>query len=342
MQNKRVLLTGVTGFLGSHVTIQLLEKGYEVVGTLRNIKRADAIKNIVRKHTKNIHNLTIVEADLNDKNIWFEVSRNVDYIQHIASPFPRTLPKNDNELIAPAKWGTLNILNAAVANHVKRVVVVSSIAAIAYGKSKKELQNTFNENHWTDETNLKDSTPYFRSKTIAEKAAWNFMEKNKPDLELTTILPGAILGPVLENDFGTSANIIVKILDGSTPALPKIGFDIVDVRSVANLLLKAMELPQAANNRYIASSGYLTFKEAADVLRNTYQIKKIPSKELPNIFVKIFANFDKTLKPILVDLGVKRKMDRTKAVEELNWKPFSVEEAILACAESVSEHGIVK
>lgn len=342
MNNKRVLLTGITGFLGSHTAIQLLNAGYEVVGTLRNKDRINSNKQIIGKHTVNLGNLTYEEADLNDADVWFQLTKNIDHVQHIASPFPRKMPKHEDDLVIPAKEGTLNILKAASANKVDRVVMVSSIAAVVYGKKKKELDNVFNENDWTDETNKKDTTPYLRSKTIAEKAAWEFMDDNAPDLELTTILPGAILGPVLEKDFGTSANIVIKILDGSSPALPKIGFEIVDVRSVANLQIKAMEMPQAANNRYIASSGYLTFKDVAMILKQQYPDKKIPNFELPNFAVRLFSNFDASLKPVLMDLGIKRKTDISKAKKELQWQALSAKKAVTACAKSVFENGIVK
>lgn len=342
MNNTRVLLTGVTGFLGSHTAIQLLNKGYEVVGTLRDKNRINSIKEIISKHTSNSDNLTFVEADLNDSDVWFNLTKNIDYIQHIASPFPRELPKHENDLIIPAKEGTLNILKAASINKVKRVVLVSSVAAIVYGKNSGELNKVFNESDWTDETNKNDTTPYFRSKTIAEKTAWEFISQDKSNLELTTVLPGAILGTVLENDFGTSANIVIKILDGSTPALPKIGFDIVDVRSVADLLIRAMEMPEAAGQRYIASSGYLTFKEVALLLKQHYPNRKIATLELPNFAAKLFSVFESSLKPILIELGVKRKTHINKAKNELQWQPFSSEEAVVACAKSVFENGIVK
>lgn len=342
MSNKKVLLTGVTGFLGSHAAIQLLNKGYEVVGTLRNKDRVNSIQEIIEKHTANINNLTFAEADLNDSNIWFQLTKNIDYVQHIASPFPRELPRHENDLIIPAKEGTLNILKAATANNVKRVVMVSSLAAVVYGKPKNELNKVFNENDWTDETDKKDTTPYFRSKAIAEKAAWEFIKQNNSDLELTTILPGAILGTVLEKDFGTSANLVIKILDGSSPALPKIGFDIVDVRSVADLLIRAMEMPQAAGKRYIASSGYLAFKEVALILKQHYPNRKIPTSELPSFAVKLFSNFDASLKPILIELGIKRKTDISKAKKELQWQPLPAQEAVIACAKSVFENRIVK
>ncbi|RAV98538.1 SDR family oxidoreductase [Pseudochryseolinea flava] len=339
---KRVLLTGVTGFLGSHTAIQLLNKGYTVIGTLRDHNRTTSMKDVIARHTKNIDHLTIVEAELNDETIWHRLMRDIDYVQHIASPFPRKLPKHEDELIVPAKAGTLNILKAAAANGVSRVVMTSSVASIVYGKKQEDLHHRFNENDWTNASVKGDSTPYFRSKTIAEKAAWEFIKQAPTSLELVTVLPGAILGPVLEQDFGTSANIVMKMLDGSSPALPKLGFDIVDVRSVADLLIRAMELPQAANNRYIASSGYLSFKEVAEILKRQYPKRKIPSVELPNFVVKLFSRFDPSIRPILIDLGKVRKVDNTKAKNELGWNPLPAKDAIISCAESVFNVGLIQ
>lgn len=337
-----VLLTGVSGFLGSHTTIQLLEKGYTVIGTLRNMKRAEALKKVIGRHTSRTGNLHFVEADLIDGDVWKEITKGVDYIQHIASPFPRELPKKEEDLIIPAKNGTLNILKAASENGVKRVVLTSSIAAVVYGKPKEHRSGIFNESHWTDFQNKKDSTPYFRSKTIAEQAAWDFMKNDQRGLELVTVCPGAILGPVLEQDFGTSANIVIKLLDGSSPALPDIGFDIVDVRSVADLLIKAMEKPQAANQRYVGTAGYMKFKEVAQVLKKAYPERKIPNRILPNFMVRLFSNIDKSIKPILVELGTERKTDNTKARKELAWQPIANQDAVLSCAESIFKLGLVK
>lgn len=340
MDNKRVLLTGVTGFLGSHTAIQLLNKGYEVVGTLRNKDRVNSIKEVIGKHTVNINKLTFEEADLSNSGIWFELTKNIDYIQHIASPFPTELPEHEDELIIPAKQGTLNILKAAAKNNVKRVIMVSSLGSIAYGKTKKELDKVLNENDWTDITNLKDTTPYYRSKTIAEKAAWDFIKQEKSGLELTTVCPGAILGPVIDTDFGTSANMVISLLNSSLPALPKIEFDIVDVRSVADLLIRAMEMPQAVGNRYIAASEHLTYKDMAKILKQQYPDRKIPSIELSNFITKLFAIFQPLLRPVLLE-NVKRKTDLSKANKQLQWQPLSSKEAILACSESVLENKIV-
>jgi dihydroflavonol-4-reductase len=341
MENKKVLLTGVTGFVGSHTAIQLLNKGYEVIGTLRSKDRINSVKETISKHTANIDNLTFSEADLNDSDVWFELTKNIDYVQHIASPFPRELPKDENDLIIPAKAGTLNVLKAAASNNVKRVVLTSSLAAVVYGKTKSELNSVFTENDWSDETNKKDTTPYIRSKIIAERAAWDFIKQNNASAELVTVCPGAILGTVLEKDFGTSANIIITLLNGSLPALPKIGFDIADVRSVADLLIKAMETPQAAGNRYIASSGHLTFKEVAQILKQHYPHKKIPTLELPNFVTRLFSIFQPLLKPVLIE-GVERRTDISKAKNELKWQPLSPQEAVISCAESIIENGLVK
>lgn len=338
---KKVLVTGVTGFLGSHTTIQLLNKGYEVVGTLRSLQRAEAIKAVIAKHTANTHLLSFAEADLSDEKVWLQLTKGVDYVQHIASPFPRELPKNDEELIGPAKNGVLTILKAAAQNGVKRVVLTSSSSAILYGRAKNKRNVTLDERTWTDVTNLADTTPYFRSKTIAEKAAWEFMKADKSGLELTTVLPGAILGPVLEEDFGTSANIVIKALDGSMPALPAIGFDVVDVRSVAELLILAMEKPQAAHQRYAGSAGFISFKEVAKIIKESYPRRKVPSLLLPNFAVRLFSYFDKTLQPVLLDLGVQRKINNSKAINELGWKPRPNREAVVSCAESVLQLGIV-
>ncbi len=342
MGTKKVLLTGISGFLGSHTAIQLLEKGYEVKGTLRNLERAGSIKDIIAKYTGYVDNLSFVQADLNESAIWADLTRGMDYVQHIASPFPRELPRHENDLILPAKEGILNILKAASENKVKRVVLTSSGAAVVYGKTKKQLENIMDESIWTDTNYKQDLLPYFKSKTIAEATAWEFMKKNPSDMEFSAVLPGAILGPVLEKDYGTSANIVIKLMDGSMPAVPKIGFEVIDVRSVADALIKVMEIPSAANNRYLLSSGFLMMKDIAQILKKVYPQRKIPTGELPNFIVKLFSKLDASLQPVIIDLGVKRRVSTNKARKELNWQPISSEDAVLSCARSIIEQEIIK
>jgi dihydroflavonol-4-reductase len=339
---KKVLLTGITGFVGSHTAIQLLEQGYHVIGTLRDMKRVDSIKRTIEKHTSKIDNLSFVEADIQNESIWQKLMIGVDYVQHIASPFPKVMPKDENELIKPARDGNLNILSAAAACKVKRVVVTSSGAAINYGLPKEQRSGIFDETHWTDVNSKEDLSPYYKSKAIAEKAAWDFIKNDHSGLELVTVCPGLILGTLLQKDFNASTNAVIKMLDGSMPAVPKIGFNIVDVRSIASLLILAMEQPQAANQRYIGSAGYITFSDMAKILKKAYPKMTIPSLKLPDFTLYILSFFDATLKPVLLDLGTERRMNNSKAINDLGWKPLKPEETVLSCAASILQLGIVK
>lgn len=340
--DKKVLLTGITGFVASHTAIQLLEKGYHVTGTLRDMKRAASIKSIIAKHTSAINNLAFAEADIEDATVWKSLMKDVHYVQHIASPFPKTMPKDENELIVPARNGNINILSAAVECRIKRVVIISSGAAVYYGQPMEKRIGVFNENNWSDENRKDDITPYYKSKTIAEKAAWEFIKKDSTGLELAVVCPSLVLGPLLEEDFSASANVIIKLMNRAMPAIPQIGFEIVDVHSIASLLILAMEKPEAANQRYIGSSGYLNFTDIAQILKNAYPEMKIPSGKLPNWLAHIFSLFDGTLKPILLDLGTERKLNHSKAIKELGWKPIDVKEAVLSSAKSILELGLVK
>lgn len=342
MVNKKVLLTGITGFVGSHTAIQLLEKGYQVIGTLRNMKRADSIRTTIAQHTSQTAKLSFVEAEIQDEQIWQKLMVGIDYVQHIASPFPKVMPKNENELIIPARQGNLNILSAASACGVKRVVITSSTAAISYGQPKESRRRTFDETDWTNLNLGDDVTPYYKSKTLAEKAAWDFMKTDTSGLELSVVCPGLILGPLLEEDFNASANVIIKLMDGSMPAVPRMGFDLVDVRSIASLLILAMEQPSARNQRYIGSSGYITFTDMAGLLKKAHPAMNIPLRKLPDFMMHILSYFDATVKPVLLDLGTERKMNNSKAINELGWKPIKPEEAVLSSAASILQLGIVK
>lgn len=342
MTPSKVLLTGISGFLGSHTAIQLLNRGYLVTGTLRSMSRADSIRSVISTHTDKIENLSFAEADVLDATVWDSLTEGMDFVQHIASPFPRELPTHEDELIRPAVDGTLNVLRAASKSGVRRVVVTSSIAAIFYGKNPEDRSGIRTEKDWTDPTNLKDTSAYFRSKTLAEKAAWGFIDQNKTKMELSVVCPGAILGPVLEKDFGTSANMVIKIMDGSTPAIPRIGYEVVDVRSAAELLILAMEKAEAANERFIGSAGFVDLKMIADLLRPKFPQYRIPKKMLPDFLLRLISLFDKTIRPVLIDLGIRRTADASKASQILGWTPISNEQAILDCAKSLIEVGVLK
>jgi dihydroflavonol-4-reductase len=340
-ETQKILLTGITGFLGSHIAIQLLDKGYEVRGTLRDITRAESMRTIIAAHAKHIDKLSFFAADLTDAPVWDDATRGMNLVIHVASPLPQTLPKHENDLIIPAKEGTLNVMRAASKNGVRRVVLTSSTAAIVYGKERDQRSGWYDEDDWTDLTCKADTTPYPRSKTIAEKAAWDFFAKDDRGMDLVTVCPGTILGPVLESDTGTSANIVIKLMDGSSPGIPRIGFDVVDVRSVADLHIKAMEAPAAAGERFIGSAGFLSFQDIADILRREYPDRKIPKHILPDWFVRLYSFVEPKLKPILNDLSVERRVDHSKAERLLGWKPIPPGEAVLGCAESLCRLNLV-
>ncbi|GGF23291.1 SDR family oxidoreductase [Hymenobacter cavernae] len=338
----KVLLTGISGFIGSHTAIHLLENGYEVTGTLRSLDRADAVKTMLARHTQHVDKLRFAQAELTDETVWHDLMQGMDYVQHIASPNPREVPQHEDELIVPAKNGVLHVLRAAAANGVKRVVLTSSTGALMYGRPKGRESGLYDETTWTDVTNRVDTTAYFRSKTLAEKAAWDFMAADTSELELTAVLPGLVLGPVLEEDFGNSANAVLKLLDGSMPAVPDLGFALVDVRSIADLLRRAMEQPAAAGQRFVGTAGFLTYAQIAALLRTRFPGRNIPRRVLPNLLTRLLSWFDPAIRPVLLDLGQQRKCDNRKAKELLHWQPLTQEEAVIACAQSILDLGLVK
>lgn len=340
MPDTIVAVTGVTGFLGAHTTIQLLNRGYHVRGTLRNMERAEHIRTIIARHTEHVDRLSFFEIDLLDSVQQWEIAfADVAQVVHIASPFPTRLPKNENDLIEPARTGTLHVLGAATSLGIQRVVLTSSIGAVMYGHRKRGV---FSEQDWTNVANKKDTTAYFRSKTIAEQSAWEFVKTTPNAPELVTILPGAILGPVLDGkDHGTSANIVKKMMDGSLPAIPKIGYPMVDVRSVADAHILALEHPQAAGNRYLCTNGYLEFQEVAGILQREFPTRKIPSMQLPDFVVRLFSYIDPETAPVLNDLGAKREMDTAKIDTQLGWQPIDLDASVRATAQSLIDLGVL-
>ncbi|NJL14416.1 MAG: aldehyde reductase [Microscillaceae bacterium] len=333
------MLTGASGFIGAHCVVQLLEKGYRVRASLRNLARAESLRAIYHENTQfEEERLEFLVLDLNQDQGWTEAAQGCDFVMHVASPVPAQLPRHADELIIPAKGGTLRALKAAHEAGIKRVVLTSSVAAICYGYPPQKT--AFTEADWT---NLQghNLSPYIKSKTIAEKAAWDFV-KDK-DLELVTVNPGGVLGPVLEKDYGTSAEIVKKMMEGALPGFPRIGFPLVDVRDVARMHLLAMETPEAAGQRFICANDYIWFDEIGQVLKTHFPAyaRKIPRRKMPSWLVRIFGLFDKEVKSILNELDFRKEVSHQKAAEILKWKPRPNEEAIVATAQSLIKFGIV-
>jgi dihydroflavonol-4-reductase len=333
--SKKVLLTGVSGYIGLHCVKALLENGYHVTGSVRNKSKQEEVISTLHSASVSIEHLSFTHLDLNSDKGWDEALSNCDYVMHVASPFTIENPKNESEMFAPAIDGTLRVLKFAKKNGVKRVVLTSSTVAIMGGKKTGEIT----PEDWTD-LNSKNLNTYFKSKTLAEQAAWNFIENQSGDhnLELVSINPGGVFGPPLgTNVSGASMSMIVKILEGKTPMIPNMSFPMVDVRDVAYLHVAALTEPKAANQRFIATEKVgRSFQWVCQFLiDNGY---KGPSTKLaPNFLLKILSVFDREAKGMLTMLGMNLSADNSKTMDVFDWKPIPFEKTVLDTAVAVKK-----
>jgi dihydroflavonol-4-reductase len=338
-----VLVTGGSGFVGAHVILKLLAAGHDVRTTVRDLRRETDIRAMLK--TGGVEpggRLRAFAADLERDDGWAAAVAACDYVMHVASPFPAGNPKDENELIRPAREGTLRVLKAARDAGVRRVVMTSSFAAISYGNIAEN--GVFTERNWTN-VDAPDVQPYPKSKTLAERAAWDFIAREGGGLELSVINPTGIFGPVLGPDFSTSTQLIRMMLNGAMPAAPRIHFGVVDVRDVADLHLAAMIHPAAAGERFIAVAGRpMSILDIAMLLRARMgeAARKAPSRQAPDWLVRIFALFNEGAKAAVSQLGVVRAASGQKARDVLGWAPRSNEEAILATAESLVRLKLLK
>jgi dihydroflavonol-4-reductase len=340
--SQRVLVTGGSGYIASYIIAQLLAEGYEVRTTVRSLGREPQVREQLAKIALDLSKLTFFAADLTSDTGWAQAMEGMDYVQHIASPVPATLPKNDDELVIPAREGALRALRFGRDAGVKRVVMTSSMAAVAYGLDGAPAK-PLDETSWTDETHA-DTSPYIRSKAIAEKAAWAFMKAEGGALELTTINPGAVLGPVLGSDFSASVLIVEKLLSGAFPACPNIGFALVDVRDIADLHVRAMKSDKAAGERFLGAGKFYWMQDVAKVLSEDLgqQGRKVPTGKLPSWLVKIMGNFDPVTKSIVYELDRYRPINNAKARDLLGWSPRDERVSIIDTARSLIREGVVR
>ena len=341
----RVLVTGGTGFVGAHCLIQLLAAGHETRATVRDLKRENDVRAMLRHGGAGEvgERLKLFRAELSADAGWADAAAGCDYALHVASPFPSTVPKDENELIGPARNGALCVLKAARDAGVKRVVLTSSFAAIGYG-APKDRTAPFTEADWT---NLDDPTvqAYQKSKTIAERAAWDFIAREGGGLELAVVNPVLVLGPVLGPDVSSSIVLVKRMMDGAMPGCPDISFGCVDVRDVADLHLKAMTDPAARGERFIATSGdFATICQIAQMLKDGLgpAARKVPTRQLPDWLMRVVGLFDPQVRGILPELGKHKNASNEKARRLLGWAPRSPAEAVVATARSLSELGLLK
>ncbi len=340
--SKPILVTGASGFVALHTIIQLLQQGYTVRATLRSLSREAEVRETISKHVQANDRLEILPADLEQESGWNEAMQNVEYVLHIASPFPLFEPKHEDELIVPAVQGTQRVLRAAHQAGIKRVVQVSSNAAISAGHSGEN--KTFTEADWSDVE--KNIGAYSKSKTLAERAAWDFINgaENLNKMELAVINPPLILGPVPNKNVRTSIELVRTMMLGQVPGVGRIKMGVVDVRDVASAIILAMNTPEAAGNRFlVAADKSMWLKDIADLLYDKYAARgyKINRIQFPSFLVRFIALFDKKISRVTESLDWDYELSNEKAKRILKWTPRSAEESILSMAESLIEQGFV-
>ena len=338
-----VLVTGGSGFIGSHSILQLMAAGHNVRTTVRSLKREADVRAMLKEGgATSADRLSFFAADLLNDVGWQEAVDGCEYVLHVASPLPPSVPKHEDELIVPARDGALRVLRAARAAGVKRVVLTSSFAAIGYGH--KERSTPFTEADWTDLSGG-DVSAYAKSKTLAERAAWEFIAREGGNLELSVVNPVGVFGPVLGPDYSTSILLVQRLMDGAMPGVPRLYFGAVDVRDVVDLHLRAMTHPAAEGERFLAVSGdFLSMRDIANILRRRMgpAARRVPSRQLPDWLVRLAALRDPAIKLILPELGKKKNATNEKARRLLGWTPRSNEDAIAATGESLVRLGLLK
>ena len=343
----KVLVTGGSGFIAAHTIVPLLAAGHEVRTTVRNLKREPEVRAMLKQgglssDLADSSQLTFIAADLLDDIGWPEAAAGCEFVHHIASPFPSTVPKDENELIRPAREGAVRVLRAARNAGVRRVILTSSFAAIGYGHPDHAA--SFTEEDWTN-PDAPDIQAYVKSKTLAERAAWEFMQREGGSLELAVVNPVAVFGPVLAADTSTSILIVRALMNRELPGSPRISFGIVDVRDVADMHLRAMTHPAAAGQRFLAVSGdFLSMHQIARILRENLggRAAKVPTMELPDWLLRLASITDRRIKGLLPELGKHKNATSAKAQRLLGWQPRSREEAIISTAESLIQLGLLK
>ena len=331
----KVLVTGATGFVAGHCVEELLTHGYQVRGTVRNLRTADvAHLRAIAERTGG--ELELVEADLTADAGWGQAVAGCASVWHVASPFPSRQPKDENELITPAVAGTLRVLGAARDAGVERVVLTSSLAAVAFGHGDDRRRYT--EADWTDVSKV---DPYVKSKTLAERAAWDFARSS--GLELVAVNPGTILGPLQNTDCNTSLELIRRMMAGRLPVVPRIGWATVDVRDLARLHRLAMESPDAAGKRYVAGGRHVWAREMASVLAERYRPSgyRIGTGPMPYVLMWLLGRVDPSLRLALTFWNRRMLVSAAKAETELGWTMRSVEESVTDTAHSMIQQGLI-
>jgi nucleoside-diphosphate-sugar epimerase len=343
MSHDVVLVTGGSGFIAGHCILQLLRDGWRVRTTVRSLDRdAEVRRLLAAAGVQHGDRLSFAVADLTADAGWPQAAAGCTYVLHVASPFPAAVPRHPDDLIKPAREGTLRALRAARDAGARRVVLTSSFAAIGYGHPV--TGRPFDETDWTDPDGA-GVTAYAQSKTLAERAAWDFVAREGGSLELAVVNPVGVFGPALGPQLSTSIELVKRMLNRALPALPRISFGLVDVRDVADLHLRAMTHPSARGERFLALAGdFMTLREIALTLKRSLGAagRRVPKRELPDWLLRAVAVFDPAVRQIVPELGRPKNATAEKARRVLGWTPRSSQEALVAAAESLVQLGLVR
>ena len=335
-----VLVTGASGFIGAHTAAALLERGHDVRATVSGEHRIPDVRTALGGLVDGGADVEVVVANLEDPDAWTVPTAGCSDIVHLASPLPVEQPKDANELIGPARDGALRVLAAAREAGVRRVVMTSSEAAIAGSKSDTP-ERVYTEEDWTD-LDVPGVSPYNQSKTIAERAARDDVEANGGP-QFVTVNPGLVLGPVARPEVNASIEVVYRLLAGKVPMIPNVGFDVVDVRDVADLHVLALEHDDADGGRFPATSEFMWFTDIAAVMRDELgdRARKVPSRKAPDLLVRALALVDGGIRTILPELGQHRTLSSQTSIDRLGWTPRPAREAVVDCAESLLAHDLV-
>lgn len=329
-----VLLTGISGFIAKHIAVKLLNAGYRLRGSLRNLARADEVRAALAPHLApdvDLANLSFVALDLNSDAAWAEAMTGVNALVHTASPFPMEPPKNPEELIRPAVDGTLRALSAARSAGVMRVILTSSTVAL----TDPLHRGLMNETTWCD-PEAPSTSAYAKSKTLAEAAAWAFASQH--GMSLTVVNPGFVMGPPLDAHFGSSISVIARLLRGKDPMLPDIGFAVVDVRDVAEVHLRALQTISAAGKRFPCVSGMMTLPDMGKILKKSYPNRRIATRTAPTFILRFMARYDPQIRAILPELGQSHPVSNHRTRTDLDMRFISSEGALRASADWLIAH----
>ncbi|HZZ88664.1 MAG TPA: aldehyde reductase [Caulobacteraceae bacterium] len=336
-----VLVTGGSGYIGGWCVVGLLQQGYRVRATVRNPGREAEVRAALGKAVEIGEALSFHAADLMSDAGWDEAVAGCDYVLHVASPLGVAEPKDPNDLITPAREGARRVISAAIRAGVKRVVQTSSVAATS--KPPGGPDSVCDETQWTDPA-LPKVSAYAQSKTLAERAAWELVGQSAGATTLATVNPSLVLGPVLGHDFSESVQVVERLITGRVPGLPRLGFNIVDVRDVADLHIRAMTDPAAAGERFIAAGQWAWMGDLADLLRRSLDpahAAKVPTRKAPDFVIRLAGLFDRDIASVAGGLGLKHDVTSAKAQRVLGWKPRPMEETVLDCARSLIAEGAV-